>query len=323
MKIESLAGRLFPSFMSSLGPGYLLLALLAGILLIACNDREILGFGSSSLKVTLHQFQDQRPESDRFLASITLTNDAGKFPRTRRYQELACVLKDWRGEIVGYKQCGTAGLLPQESYSYDLEFVTLSYAPVEQLQVLDVNTDEPLASLDLRRGTQASADEVKYAKESYLGRSFESLEEWRRVVEDWEEQEPPSPGPLANIEGSRIGLSVSRQLDQHQDIENDKWKHCIVGAEIARTTSVKTAIYAGWLKEHQDLTDGLAGSQFDEADFEATRDGARQTEAIDDQDRRPFPDSPFPSLACDACPNICERRWGNPYLPWNGGFPPS
>jgi hypothetical protein len=96
----------------------------------------------------------------------------------------------------------------------------------------------------------------------------------------------------------------------------------VVGGEIARITSVDTAIYAGWAKEYQDLTDGLRGTEFSEADFEATRDGAFQSELERDRDSRPFPDSPLPNRVCDYCPDLCELRWGNPYAPWNGHFPP-
>ena len=281
-----------------------------------------MNLGSSSLRVTLHHFEDQRPERDRFLVSVTLTNEVTKLAQIRRYQELSCVLKDGRGQVVGVKQCGTAGLLPQESYRYDLEFVTLSDAPVAQFQVLDTAKQEPLVSLDLDQGYQFADIDPRYAKELYRGEHFRSPEEWQRKVEDWAEQEPASPGHLASLEGYRIGVRVSRELNRLTGIRNDKWKHCLVGAEIALIANVKTAIYAGWFKEREDLTDGLGRSEFEEADFEATKDGALQTEIRRDGDHHPARDDTFPTLICGYCPDLCEARWGNPYLSWNGRFPP-
>ena len=149
--------------------------------------------------------------------------------------------------------------------------------------------------------------------ERYNGEAFESEDEWTQKVREWELREPDSGGFLATVTGilervkaRRVGIQISDQLDSDEDIHNDKWKHCVLGAVIAQATSLSTAAYAAWFKEYQDLTDGVSGTNFEEDDYEATLDGARQS----------FQDQ------CDDCLAVCEERWGDRKESWNGTRPP-
>ena len=306
-------------------PGWhflLLSVLLMTVVLLACSGTNLPGLASGELRVTLRNFQDQRPQADRVVVSLTMTNTASRLMRTRRYQDLSCVLEDASGGAVAYKSCGTPGLMPQESYNQELEFVTLNSSAAARILVVDGSTNQALAHLEVDQPYRVDDKNDNYTQERYRGEPFPSLEAWQLQVGDWLQREPPSPGPLASLEGSQVGLRVSRQLNQLPDIQNDKWKHCVVGGEIARVSSVETAIYAGWVKEYRDLTDGSRGTEFNENDFEATRDGAIQADLAKDRNNQPFPGSPLPDLVCDYCPDLCELRWGNPYAPWNGRFPP-
>ena len=163
--------------------------------------------------------------------------------------------------------------------------------------------------------TGAIADPTPiYVNESYEGESFGSADEWSQKVAEWELKEPEPGGFLASVRGvlekvtaRRIGRQVSEQLDLDEEIRNDKWKHCIVGAEIARTTSFSTAEYAAWFKEHQDLTDGVSSTFFEEDDYKAAVDGARQTT----------------QEQCEDCSAVCEERWGDRDKSWEGTRPGS
>ena len=125
-----------------------------------------------------------------------------------------------------------------------------------------------------------------------------------RRVEEWEARSPEVPGLADAARGAAVGLGVLERLNQDEAVRNDKWKHCVVGFEIALATNLATAEYAGWLKEHQDLTDGDPTTSFDEDDYAATVDVARQAAA----DRR-----------CEGCRDVCEQRWGDRHQPWSGG----
>ena len=145
-----------------------------------------------------------------------------------------------------------------------------------------------------------------YLVESYKGRRFESADEWSEKVAEWEERRPESPGILDRVRGALVGLRVSTRLNQDAEIRNDKWKHCVIGSEIALAINLSTAEFAAWSKEFQDLTDGRPGTSFEEEDYEATVDGARQ--AIEED-------------GCKECLAVCEERWGDRRKPWDGTMP--
>ena len=148
--------------------------------------------------------------------------------------------------------------------------------------------------------TPPSEIESVYLDERYRGRDFQSADEWGQKVREWQSRRPEFPGPLNAARGTIVGLQVSDQLNQDERILNDKWKHCVVGTEIALGTSLITSEYAAWSKEYQDLTDGRPTTGFDEDDYEATVDGARQ--AVQGQ-------------TCEESMDLCEERWGDRYKP--------
>ena len=126
------------------------------------------------------------------------------------------------------------------------------------------------------------------------------------MVREWEAKRPETPGLLDTVRGAIVGIRVSDELKAEGGLSNDKWKHCVVGAEIALATSYETARFAAWIKEYEDLTDGKADTSFDEDDYKATLDGARQ--AAQEQ-------------ACEGCFDLCEERWGARDRPWDGESP--
>ena len=284
--------------------------LLVSLMVAACSSSDEIPPGihavSDDITVTLHDYADMRPAEDLYSASVTIANSSRKIPKTRKFQELSCLLEDTDRNVVGYKNCGTQGLLPGESFSHQLNFLTLSPEPAVRLSVLDGTNWEELASFDLVKGSATGAaheiDENAYQSERYQGQNFSSPGEWSALVEEWESRRPGRPGPARAAKGAKAGLNVSKQLDQDKTIRNDKWKHCVLGAEIAEATSTRVGVYAGWLKEYQDLTDGDSGSGFDEVDFEATADGARNVKT-----------NPF---------EVCGMRWGDRYGSWDGTMPP-
>ena len=117
--------------------------------------------------------------------------------------------------------------------------------------------------------------------------------------------QPFLPSPLASAQGAIIGLQASQRLDRDRSIRNDKWVHCVLGAEIASATDLPTATYAAWVKEYLDLTDGRRNTGFDEIDSEATVDGARQAT----------------NLGCKDCSSVCEQRWGDRLKSWDRTIP--
>ena len=147
-----------------------------------------------------------------------------------------------------------------------------------------------------------------YLREEYQGAPFKSADEWATIVKEWDDRRPQSPGLTAALRGALVGLQSSERLNRDAKTSNDKWKHCVVGFEIALAVGLPVAVYAAWSKEHQDLTDGRPDTSFDEEDYEATVDGARQAD-------RP--------QASEERESICEERWGDRSAPWDGVRPRS
>ena len=147
-----------------------------------------------------------------------------------------------------------------------------------------------------------------YLRELYQGKPFGSADEWAAKLREWEDRRPDSPGFTAAIRGALIGLRTSEQLNRDASIFNDKWKHCVVGFEIALAVGLPVGEYAAWSKEHQDLTDGELDTSFDEEDYDATVDGARQADRAQESEERE---------------GICEERWGDRSAPWDGTRPRS
>jgi hypothetical protein len=136
------------------------------------------------------------------------------------------------------------------------------------------------------------ANEV-FLRERYNGRPFQSAEEWSEKFEEWKTRRPEHPGILSGIRGLSAALRVSRTIEVDPRAVNDKWADCVTGAILAGEADMETVEYVAWLKEYQDLVDGLVGTSFDERDFEATIDGARlATDRI-----------------CVDCASVCEERW--------------
>lgn len=283
----------------------------------------------SPLAVTVHEFVDQRPDNDRFLASVTFTNSSSPILQTLKFEQLSCLLEDSQSNVIGYKNCGTGGLLPKQSLDLQLDIQTLSDAPAQRFIVLDGDSWETLATFDVNAGTalsQLAIDaEAIYASESYHGQRFVSALAWSQKLEEWEAIRPDFPGPLASISGVIAASRLSKQVNQGREIRNDKWKHCIMGAEIAAITSVKTAIYAAWIKEHEDLTDGIKSTSFDEIDYQATVDGANQAENLTSRPSFGFGDGSSGTgglgFACSGCAQVCDQRWSDRFKPWDGTLP--
>ena len=154
--------------------------------------------------------------------------------------------------------------------------------------------------------TAPPGDSQVYRTERYKGETFRSAAEWLAKVTEWQRRRPRASNVTAALKAASVGLLASQRLNLDSEILNDKWKHCVVGSEIAVATDQRTAEYAAWLKEHQDLTDGRLNTSFDEHDYEATVDGARQSEQSD---------------SCDECQERCEERWGGRDTPWDGTKP--
>ncbi len=145
-----------------------------------------------------------------------------------------------------------------------------------------------------------------FGSELYGGRVFESRAEYGRIIEVWDSRRPPYPGLSLFARGASAGLRFLNSVSQLGAVRNDKWQHCVWGAEIALAADLDTAKYHAWLKEFRDLTDGDISTSFDEVDFEATLDGARQVAELG---------------ACEDCTEVCELRWGDRAKSWSGSLP--
>ena len=142
-----------------------------------------------------------------------------------------------------------------------------------------------------------------YLAETYRGAKFESAEAWNQVVTDWDGRRPETPGLIQRLKGIRVGAQASGELNRDPEILNDKFKHCVVGFEVAMATDLAVAEYVAWRKEHEDLTDGQPGTLFEEEDFRATMDGARHA-------------------SVEGTEALCEERWGAQDRDWDGTAPP-
>jgi len=284
----------------------------------------------SPLKVTAHEFVDQRPDDEVFSASVTFSNSSNWIFRRAKFDQLSCVLEDGQGNVIGYKNCNTGGLLPNQTVELELDFKTLSPAPAERFVVLDGESWDTLAVFNVKEGTaltQSGIDaDAIYVSETYRGRTFESASAWTQKRDEWEELRPDLPDPINLANGAFVATKLSDQFEQGGRISNDKWKHCVIGAEIAAASNLATATYAGWYQELQDLTDGDEGTSFNEIDYHATVDGARQADRLDSQAALDSGDNSSGSggegFSCVACVRACDQRWGDRSQEWNGKLPP-
>ena len=144
-----------------------------------------------------------------------------------------------------------------------------------------------------------------YSRELYRGRRFRSPEQWTRKFDEWTDKRPKHPGLVAAAKGLAAAFRAGRAFGDDSQTQNDKWQHCVLGAEIGHSSSLEVASFAAWLKEFQDLTDGRTSTGFDEVDYEATVDGARQSI----------------STKCENCAEVCAARWGRRDRVWNGNKP--
>ncbi|HEU0020124.1 MAG TPA: hypothetical protein VFR55_00395 [Dehalococcoidia bacterium] len=288
----------------------------------------------SPLTVTVHEFVDQRPDKELFRALVTFTNSSSRISRifrTRKFEQLSCLLEDGQGNVIGYKNCSTGGLLPNESLALELDFKTLSPAPAQRFVVLDGESWETLAVFDVDAGTALSQPNIDadaiYASETYRGQTFGSASAWSQKLEEWEEMRPSLPDPINGANGALVATRLSKKLEEGGTIRNDKWKHCVLGAEIAASADVDTAKYAGWLREYEDLTDGDKTTSFNEIDYQATVDGAEQADLLASRASLNSGDNSSGSggegFACSECVQVCDQRWGDRSREWNGVIPPS
>lgn len=286
-------------------------------------DGPVASSTSNSMQLTIHDFKDARPANDTIAVSVTITNISRRVPQKRKFHTISCLLVDSQGNTVGYSSCATGGLLPKESKSFDFRFQALNPEQVEQFLVWDSNYSETLAAINVSTGAPVpdplSEAESLFADERYQGRNFSSADEWSRTVREWEARRPPFPGPAKSAMAGTVGLRLTRQLDQ-DGIRNDKWKHCKLGAEIAAATDKRTAEYAAWMKEYRDLTDGNSGSGFDEIDFNATVDGARQIKGGTSSPTL-IGKTIGTALASKDSSEVCDQRWGDRYNSWDGTSP--
>lgn len=178
--------------------------------------------------------------------------------------------------------------------------------PIETPVVQKTPTPTIVPATPILEPKPAFDPQIVYARELYRGKPFESPEDWLEKLETWTDLRPPHPGALAGFKGFSAAMRVGRKLDADKDLLNDKWKHCVLGVEIGLETGIGTAEFAAWLKEYRDLTDGLASTVFDELDFDATLDGARQAA----------------KASCSDCSeSLCDARWGNRYEVWSRSEP--
>lgn len=120
-----------------------------------------------------------------------------------------------------------------------------------------------------------SKSQVCYLSEPYpySSRNFETQKEYDFYVNYWKEFEPQQPNPLLLLRGWLIAKEASQFA--RQNFADDKKMHCYVGCKVSQNASFQTAVYAGWLKEYQDLTDCKSNSGFSPDDYEATIVGGR------------------------------------------------
>lgn len=144
-----------------------------------------------------------------------------------------------------------------------------------------------------------------YFREIYRGQVFESPEHWIEKFDEWSEIRPDHPGIVNAAKGLAAALRARRAFEGDSEDHNDKWQHCLLGAEIGSSVSFEAASFTAWLKEFQDLTDGRPSTGFDEVDYEATLDGALQSV----------------SEKCEDCAEVCATRWGRGNAKWNRARP--
>lgn len=100
---------------------------------------------------------------------------------------------------------------------------------------------------------------------------YTSSKKWRTDRDAWDANEPAKPSLIELAYGNHIAESVKATAES---LGNDKAAHCYTGCRIAKDTNYKTAVYAGWYKESQDIKDCKASTHFDQADYDATELGA-------------------------------------------------
>lgn len=126
-----------------------------------------------------------------------------------------------------------------------------------------------LGAVVLTFSLSAQAVEQCWKRESNpsSGKTFISEESWQESLGNWEQKEPETSSLLSLFVGNEV---AKRSRKTARKLGSDKRAHCYTGCRISRTVDLETAIYAGWYKEHKDLTDCLKSSHFDPADYDAT-----------------------------------------------------
>lgn len=132
------------------------------------------------------------------------------------------------------------------------------------------------------------------------GRTYANAEQWEADFQKLAAMTPPRPDIFSLLRAYRVSEAV---IPATRKMKSDKTRHCYVGCRIAYAEDRESADFAGWYKEQEDLTDCLASTHFELADYKATQDGIDisdlSSEGIDN-----------PQVAHQLCQTACTKRFG-------------
>jgi hypothetical protein len=101
---------------------------------------------------------------------------------------------------------------------------------------------------------------------------YTSEEKYDSDLYSWEHEQPSTPNIFALFSAYQVYKKERPTALKMQD----KVAHCYIGCRISEEVNVKSAVFAAWKKELDDLTDCNPRTRFEVLDFEATVDGAHQ-----------------------------------------------
>lgn len=115
----------------------------------------------------------------------------------------------------------------------------------------------------------ASAKDSKVA--CWQQESYQDKASYNQEVQNWYYSMPIVPDIFTLLRAYNVSKKYRSEALR---LGNDKTAHCFMGCKISEEVNFKSAVYAAWRKEYDDLKDCNSNSHFEIADFNATIDGA-------------------------------------------------
>lgn len=145
-----------------------------------------------------------------------------------------------------------------------------SYFWVERGEYSDINPHKKMSCYKFER----KAGGFRYTKDEYHDQKTK-----------WKLFEPKHPGMINMYFARKAFKQALQKVKEKIGVsKNDKFLHCYVGSEIAKSSNYQTVNYLAWLKEWRDLKDCKRISTFEIQDYDATVLGATLIEKDKDVD---------------------------------------